>query len=101
MKKLLMITVSAVALACTSARLSHAAPAAILPIRQEAASASPQPQSSPSAIQVQFQGQEQSVMGVVTKQVGRVTIQVFGIVHIPSRTVQEGQIQVIIPFPGT
>jgi len=52
-------------------------------------------------MQVQFQGQEQSVMGIVTKQVGRVTIQVLGIVHIPSRAVQEGQIQVIIPLPGT
>ena len=52
-------------------------------------------------MQVQFQGQGQSVMGIVTKQVGRVTIQVFGIVHIPSRAVQEGQIQVIIPLPGT
>ena len=99
--KLLMITVSAVALACASTRLSHAAPADIVLIRKEAAPASPQPQSSPSAMQVQFQGQEQSVMGIVTKQVGRVTIQVLGIVHIPSRAAQEGQIQVIIPLPGT
>jgi len=101
MKKLLMITASAVALACASARLSHAAPADIVLIRKEAAPASPQPQSSPSAMQVQFQGHEQSVMGIVTKQVGRVTIQVFGIVHIPSRAVHEGQIQVIVPLPGT
>src|SRR5262249_26707178 len=101
MKQFLVVVISTAALASISILPSHAAPADIISIGRASTPTSPQPQPSSPVMQVQFQGQEQNMVGIVTRQIGKVTIQVVGIIHIPTRTVQEGQIQVSIPLPGT